>query len=513
MLKVNIFKIIAITLLLVGCGTANRKQTAKLKKFVQAGQLKKAEKFVGSKDFYPEKRDRLLKLLELGTIQYLNSHYYQSLKTFDKAKDLSDKLFTVSISKKVTAAVSNDNYDNYYGEKFERSMIRFYQSLIHLKLGQNGLYESYTVKVKGKDGKVVDRLVPEKKLSQKEKSKHLRMASNVLIEWNSLLDNYKSTTGGKIAYKADLLAAVYGAYVWNQLGKKSRAINLYKDAKNILFKNFNILETYNEKSKKFKEDYKKLPNMSLKNVKKKYVKSTEHAQMLVEYIDERIKELSKNKSGNLHVLIEKGFITPKKANKVRIPLPFTGKYNLGKSFVSFCSNVLSMASGVAPSIYFEIPEIPFEPVKGKYVLLVKDKSGKIKKQKELAVVNPLANLATLIMDEKSFSTKAKIGARLVGKHLAALAAAYGISKKGGALAGSLAYAAATKGIEASERADLRIWSLLPHHFRITSLSLPAGEYQLELERKSGKTSTITKLGPVTVKKKNKMGRLVTYRTY
>ncbi|MCR9204975.1 MAG: hypothetical protein NXH75_10380, partial [Halobacteriovoraceae bacterium] len=117
-------KIALLALLLVGCGTAGRKQSGELKKFVKAGQLKKAETYVESEKFYPEEKDRLLKYLELGSIQYLNNNFYQALRTFDKAKELSDKLFTVSVSKKVKSAVSNSNYDNYYGEKFERSMIR-----------------------------------------------------------------------------------------------------------------------------------------------------------------------------------------------------------------------------------------------------------------------------------------------------------------------------------------------------------------------------------------------------
>lgn len=516
-------KIALLALLLVGCGTAGRKQSGELKKFVKAGQLKKAETYVESEKFYPEEKDRLLKYLELGSIQYLNNNFYQALRTFDKAKELSDKLFTVSVSKKVKSAVSNSNYDNYYGEKFERSMIRFYQSLIHLKLSQVGKYEAHEVISRDSKGKATAKKpVAEKLLTDQQKAKHLSMASNVLIEWNSLLDNYKSTTGGKVTYKADLLASVFGAFIWEQLGKRTRAINLYKQAKDILFKNYNVLETYNVKSKKFRSDFSKLPRMSRKKVKLQYVQETAHAKMLNKYIDERIKELKKRRKDNLHVLIEKGFITPKKADKIDIPLPFTGKYkSAGGNFLKFCVNALGMATGSAPKIYFELPEIPFEPVQGQYILHVQS-NGKTVKKKQLAVVNPLANLATLIMDQKSLSTKAKIGSRVAGKHIAALFAAYGTyqvtkEKVGDFLAmsaASLAYAGANKAIESSERADLRIWSLLPHHFRVTSLDLKPGDYQLLLEKRVGKQVTTSKLGMVSLTPDNKkMAKFVTYRTY
>lgn len=518
------FKFALMALILVGCGSAGRKQSGDLKKFVQAGQLKQAEAFVESEKFYPEEKDRLLKYLELGMIQYMNGNFFQALQTFDKAKDLSDKLFTVSVSKKVTSAVSNDNYDNYYGEKFERSMIRFYQSLIHLKLSEVGKYEAHEVISRDGNGKVIGKKpVAEKVLSDQEKRRHLSMASNVLIEWNALLDNYKSTTGGKVTYKADLLAAVYGAFVWEQLGKRTRAINLYKEAKKILFRNYNILETYNLKSKKFKSDFSKLPNMPEKKVKAQYVQETAHAKMLNKYIDERIAELKKGKKDNLHVLLEKGFITPKKANKIDIPLPITvGKYkSAGGNFVKFCVNALGMASGAAPKIYFELPEIPFEPVDGAYIIHVQS-GGKTVLKKQLAVVNPLANLATLILDEKSSSISAKTGARVAGKHAAALFAAYGTyqatKKKVGDFfamsAASLAYAGANKAIESSERADLRNWSLLPHHFRITSLDLKPGTYELLLEKRVGNQQLMSKLGSVTLTPENeKTAKLVTFRTY
>lgn len=512
-----------MAIILVGCGTAGRKQSGELKKFVKTGEFQKAESFVESEKFYPEEKDRLLKYLELGMIQYMNGNYYQSLKTFDKARDLSDKLFTVSISKKVTAAVSNDNYDNYYGEKFERSMIRYYQALNHLMLSQVGKYEAHTVIERDGDKKEVARkTIPEKVLSLQEQDKHRNMTSNVLIEWNALLDNYKSTTGGKVGYKSDLLASVFGAFVWEQLGKRTRAVNLYKQAKDILFKNFNLLETYNLKSKAFKSDFSKLSNMPLAKVKKDYVQETAHARMLNKFIDERIAELGKRKKDNLMVLIENGFITPKKAFKVDIPLPFTGRYkSAGGNFMKFCVNALGMATGSIPKIYFELPEIPYEPVTGQFVLHVQ-KDGKTIKKKQLAVVNPLANLATLIMDEKSFSTKTKIGTRVAGKHIAALFAAYGTyqatKKKVGDFfamsAASLAYAGANKAIEASERADLRTWSLLPHHFRVTSLDLPVGEYDILLERLGGPQVTMTKLGKVSLTKENeKVAKLATFRAY
>lgn len=504
-------KVAFLVLLLASCGTGGRKQHGKLKKMVKSGDFAGAKSYVESEKFFPEEESRLLKFVEMGTIQYLNGQYYQALQSFDKAKDLSDKLFTVSISKKAKAAVTNSNYDNYYGEKFERSMIRYYQSLCHYALSQVGEYEAHEIKMRDKEGKVTStKKIPVKKLTPKEKKFHLSGAKNVLIEWNSLLDNYKSTTGGEVTYKDDLLAKVYGGFIHEQMGTnrdRQIAIDLYKAAKKVLFRNFNALETYNKKSKKFRGDFKKLPNMPEAKVKANYVDPTVHAKSLIKYLDERIKTLEKGQKTNFFVMIEDGFVTPKKAKKFDFPIPTNSiPASAGGGFVGFAVKTLGLAAGALPKIYFEMTEIPYEPVRGQYILHVQ-KDGKTVQKKLMAVVNPLSNLATMLMDETTMSRYAKVGARLAAKHLAALLAAYAIYKKtpGPGLAKELAagvsYGAANKAIEASERADLRNWSLLPHHYRLTSMNLKPGTYDLVLERVMGKERTQTKLRSVKIEPK------------
>ena len=84
---------IVTTLLLSGaCSTTGKKTTAKLKKYVQQRKYDDGLKLVRSDKFYPEKRSRLLKLLEEGMLHHLGGNYYQSLTTFDKAKDLTKKI-------------------------------------------------------------------------------------------------------------------------------------------------------------------------------------------------------------------------------------------------------------------------------------------------------------------------------------------------------------------------------------------------------------------------------------
>jgi hypothetical protein len=523
MKTLNLLILLLCSSLLFSCAT-NRKSHEKLRKLVKAQKLDEAEKFVKSEKFFPEKESQLLKLLETGMVQHLNGNYYQSLQSFDKAKELSDKLYTVSISKKIKSALINSNTDNYYGEKYERSMIRFYQVLNHYALFYNGKYEKYDVFQKDGEGKKLQKkTIPAKDLSAKEKKFHLTAAKNVLLEWNSLLDNYKSISGGEVTYKDDLLAKVFGAFIHEQMGTRHDnrvALNLYKEAKKVLFRNFNMLETYNGKSEKFKSDFKKLPNMGKKKVELNYVEKTKFYSELEQYLNDRIKALKSGKKSNVFVLIENDFITPKSFKKFDFPIPTEAiptTVSNTQGFMGFAGRVLKASAGTIPKIYFEMPEVPYRPVTGSPTVVVKQ-DGKVVAQKKFAVVNPLSNLATMTLNEDVMGIYTKVGARVATKHVVALATAYLIYEqnkdKGDFLAMTLAtvsYAGANKAIEMSERADLRNWSLLPHNFRLTSLNLAKGNYEIFIKKVVGQKEVEQSLGKVTVD--GKKTSLLKFRTY
>ena len=108
-----------------------------------------ALKIVNNDDFFSEERSELLNKLEKGTTYYLKNDYFQAMQYFKEAREISDNLYTISIKKKL-ASILNANLDNYYGEIYERSLLRFYESLIHYNLYQTGKYEAYTKTIEGK---------------------------------------------------------------------------------------------------------------------------------------------------------------------------------------------------------------------------------------------------------------------------------------------------------------------------------------------------------------------------
>lgn len=493
--KANIlFTILFASFFLASCSTANKEKHKELQKLVREGKFDKGLELVQRKDFYAEKESRLLKLLELGMMHYYNGNFYQSLKTFDEAKELSDKLFTVSISKKITAAVSNDNQDNYYGEKYERSLIRLYQVFAHLALSEADKYEAYSFEEMGADKKSVVKNVAEKKLEEKDRRFHLIAARSVLLEWNSILDSYKAESGGKPAYKDDLMAKVFGAFIHERLGSSNDiqiAKNLYLEAKKILFKNFSIYKTYNAKNKDFIDSYSKLHLMNENDVKTKFLKESNYYTVLEKYLNERIKSISSPKKDNVFFVISHGFVASKEVKKIDFPLPVAtvpiGVTDKG-GFIGFSGKVLSASAGSIPKIYFELPTIPYKEESAKIFTVVKDNSGKVISKEETALLDPLSEIAYQTLDDKAIANMAKVGARVAGKHLAALGVAYLLYNKqkgsmgdfGAMLLASGSYSAANKGIEMSEKADLRFWATLPSDYRLNSLALKPGSYSVEV---------------------------------
>lgn len=483
--------------LLGACATNNRDSQTELKKNLVKKDYSKALELINDKKFLSEKNDELLKMFERGRVLYLSGNYFQALNEFNKAKDLSEQLFTVSVSKKAATVLANDNADNYYGSNFEKSMIRFYQSLTHMMLFKKGEYETYTFEEKSADGKsVVSKKVEAKKLSDQEKKFHLTAAKSVLLDWDTYLNSVKAVTGGEVTFKDDLLAKVFGGFIHENFGTAADvtvAKDLYKVGKEVMFKNYDIYPTYNQKYQDFRKDFSKFAEMPITDVEKNYVVKTEYNTELSSYLDSKIEKLSKGQKDNCLFVFEEGFISEKVVKKFDIPLAGDGasasdsKMVGDAGFLSFSVSVLGAAKDALPKIYFELPEIVMPKPAGKTVLIIEDLKGAKITELKMQLINPMGEIANQALDEMTKTLYLKTGVRVAGKHLAALIVAYQIYKsnqsKGDFIAMSLAtlsYKAANKGIEFSERADLRSWKSLPQHLKLVSTSLKAGDYKLKI---------------------------------
>lgn len=485
------------SLFLFGCASSGRDGARKIRALLLEKKNSEALAFAKSNDFYHEEKDRLLKQMELGSLHFLNANYFQALQSFDKAKEISDQLFTVSLSKKASTIISNDNADNYYGERYERSLIRFYQSLTHYMLFIKGKYEQYSENVYGEDGKKTsERIFEEKVLDDAGKRFHLQAARSVLIEWDSLLNTFKNSTLGEATFKDDLIAKLYGALIHETLGSSndlSIAKNLYKSAKEILTRYYNLLPTYNNKSGEFRKDFEKLPNLSA-NEFKNYVIETEKQKELLDYIDERLKVLSGKASQNIHFIIEDHLIEPKTAKVFNIPMPAkmvpVGIAQGDTNFFKFTLSVVGTGGELVPEpkFYYELPQLKLDEKTRNLKIEIKNEKGEIVYSTKAVLANPLSVIGHFSVEEKSSSVALTTGARILGKHLLALGSAYTLYQsqkealgEGLAMLGATAtYQIASKGIEASEQADLRSWATIPRSFYLASASLKPGQYELSV---------------------------------
>lgn len=513
----------SLSLFLVVSCASSKNASEKLKNFTREKNYTKAIELIQSDEFYPEERSKLLKLLELGSLHYLNGNFYQSLMAFDQAQDLSDKLFTISLSKKVTSTLFSDSLDNYYGEKYERSLIRFYQALLHYKLYQIGLYEAYEIKEKNKDGEESVKKILEKKLSQSEKRTHLMGARASIVEWDTLLSSYKEASLSQNVYKTDLMAKLFGAFIHEEIGtnaEKQIARQLYLDAKDVLFKYYNLYPSFNKKHEKFSKDYEKLSKLSRAKVEKDYIEPTDYAKNLLTFIDSRLSDLSRGNKDNVKLFVLKDFVAEKRAKKIEFPLPMSnltvsttanissnrrGDYNQKNelmSITSFTFFVLSISSAATPLIDFELPSVEKKTSSSKLEAVVLDQAGKEILRKDIVLMDPVSDIAYDTMESKITSTYARIGARVALKHVAAILAAYTIYKNNPNLLGQglglASYIAASKGIAKSEEADLRYWSTLPSSTRMTSFKLPKGSYTLVIEESAGEKKTQYPQGTIIV---------------
>jgi uncharacterized protein len=456
--------LVLIILLIVGCGSVDRKTSLELRKLVLAQDYDGAIQTLKQSPLQDNEKSFLLYHFELGLLNHYKGDYDQSIEALTKAKELIDELYTTKVSGKFQSFLSNDNADLYYGEKYEASLVYFYLALNH--------YMKSTQE------------------SDSEKKKvFLRLARSEVMAWDSFLTEMKTERMGEALFKQDLLAKTFGAFIHEAQGTredKRIAVQLYVDAIEVYFKYYNLYPTFNASFEAFRENYKNLGKLPLEEVHGKYVLETEQSRAFREFIANKAKQFSNERNlassgdstpaGNVTFLVQDGLIIQKLAKEHVIPLNFTGhsSFHTGNT------------------IMFELPYVETPPASQVAKIVATDTSGQVLFETPLSVIAPLSEMAQQAVNEHSTSIATKTGARLVTKHTAAILAseaAYEVAKNNNPsmayMVASLAHTTAVAAINESEKADLRYWSTLPSSVRMGSLSVRPGTYQFRVVYQSG----------------------------
>lgn len=384
-----------------------------------------------------DEKSKLLYYTELGMLNHLKGSYPESTIALNQAKEIVEELYTTRASGKISSMLTNDNADFYYGEKYEASLIYFYLSL------------NYYLQA-------VDESDPSRKKAL------LLQARAEILGWDSFLTEIKDERLGKAVFKKDLLAKIFGAFIHESQGTKEDdqiALQLYKDAKMVLFKNYNLYPTYNQAYKHFRDNFEILPTLPIEEVEGKYVLATSHHNHFQIFLETKIKQLSNKKKNNVTFLVQDGLISEKKPREYIFPI------DIGKN------------------ITFELPYVEETSHPELARIVVFDEAGQLITEADLSIISPLGEIAEQAINEHSTSIAAKTGARVAAKHIAAAVASNAIANRDGSIqsqiAGTIAHVAAIAAINESEKADVRFWSTLPATIRMSHLTLHEGTFKFQ----------------------------------
>lgn len=511
------FLLLLLIFILHSCSSVDLNERKEYRKHIAGENYPAATLALEKMDLAKNEKSLLLYLMEKGLLLHLQAKYVESNEVLLKAERKAKELYTTKISAKITKVLSNDQEDVYYGENYEKSLIAFYMALNYFLIYQSS-------------NDIID----------------LRKARSHLLAWDSLLKTFKSESTGLGIFKDDILAKLVGAQIhmaFNTTEEDNIALNLYKEALEVIFKYYNSYKIFNTNAEKFNKDYKTLAQMPRDIVKQRYISETKEQQELREYIERNIVSLKNKKidKSNVNILIEYGMIPQKVAKIFDFSLEGALKNSpndktksqammIGTHVLSaFMTNILGLypssggeaiagaASTVVAARYagvkFELPKM--EEVNHKFKIKLEiEKIGNNNSnnitQHNLVLASPMGDIAVQAIDEHSASDYTRVGTRVAMKHLTAILAAYltykSISNEFFAKSAALIqYTVSSKAIGETEKADLRFWSSLPQDYRINNLHLDEGEYDFWLNVENITTLSKKKinLGKYTISKDKK----------
>ena len=459
---VKLIAYLLINLFLFACASGHKQTSMQLRQYLMTGEFDKAIAYLKASPLSTDNNSKLLYFTELGLLEHYRGDFEASINSLNSAKELLDQLYTTRVSKKIGSFVSNDNNDIYYGEKYEASLVHFYLSLNYYMMGM-------------------------KEPDETRRKTLLGQARAEVVAWDSFLSEIKKERLGKALFKEDLLAKTFGALVHESQGNYNDdqiALQLYKDAKTVFFRNYNLFPTFNASFESFRKNFTKLPSLSKKEVEGKYILATEHSSAFEQFLETKIKLLSsrmkkgKNKfsnEGNISFLVQQGLINEKVPQKYEIPMGWGAHESMALSL------------GIGSRITFELPSIQGVEKQDYSRLQALDEKGTIIKEVPLSVIAPLSELADQAINEHSTAIASKTAARVITKHSAAIAAAAvtyqaGLQKNDSIMmmVAMVGHSTAVASINASEKADVRHWSTLPSSIRMGHLSLPEGKYKFQV---------------------------------
>jgi hypothetical protein len=125
-------------LLLAGCGSTGRVQQKIAEQMVLGNYPAAIEIVEAEKTGAYKGKNRLLYYLERGMLLHVDGRYVESNQAFEEAKRVGNELYTKSLSGEGFSLMSNDYALDYAGENFERTLIHLFSAMNYIQLGDSG---------------------------------------------------------------------------------------------------------------------------------------------------------------------------------------------------------------------------------------------------------------------------------------------------------------------------------------------------------------------------------------
>ena len=386
-------------------------------------------------------KNRLLYFLERGMLLHVAGQYAESNQAFEEAKRIGNALYTRSLSAEGLSLMTNDYALDYAGENFERTLIHLFSAMNYLQLEDS---DSALVEIR---------------------------------QVGDYLRKLQTDTSNENVYQEDAFARYLSALVYEAGGELDAALVDYKKA----------LDAYAD----YAADYAVARPSSL------YGNAGRVAGRLGSWAandlmglgwDGRVREIPEG-SGELVILHYNGLAPIK--DQDRFTIPFSEAWPL----------VLALQASADDSARREINEATAFASQLAGVDIVSVVFPKyVPRRYSIALMEPRAEAATQIIGPELVEDIGAIAekdladriVRIRTKAIARAAIKYAIQKGAEAAARSAQedygelMAVGTSIIGniaryASEQADKRVWSTLPDEIWMSSMILPAGQHDVEVD--------------------------------
>jgi uncharacterized protein len=127
--------LLVVSMMLFGCASSPMIQP-RINSFVVAERYDLALELLESNQSAYGSRNELLYQLDLGLVLHYAGEYARSVRAFENAKRIHQRLYTVSVSNYASTWLVNDNRAPYRGEDFERVLLNVFQSLNFAAMGR-----------------------------------------------------------------------------------------------------------------------------------------------------------------------------------------------------------------------------------------------------------------------------------------------------------------------------------------------------------------------------------------